>query len=120
MRKSRRGACLAMVMLLGAAGSTLAQSALAPSPSGTPSPASIVKEEFMVPASDAGIGLYVRNKHPADMTAPKGERIALFVHGATYPSETAFDLPLNGMSWMDYIAARGYDVYLVDLRGYGR
>ena len=24
------------------------------------------------------------------------------------------------MSWMDYIAARGYDVYLLDLRGYGK
>jgi pimeloyl-ACP methyl ester carboxylesterase len=24
------------------------------------------------------------------------------------------------MSWMDYIARRGYDVYLVDVRGYGR
>ena len=47
-------------------------------------------------------------------------RILLFVHGATYPSETAFDLPLDGFSWMDYIACRGFDVYLVDLRGYGR
>jgi len=26
---------------------------------------------------------------------------------------------LDGLSWMDYIARRGYDVYLVDLRGYG-
>ena len=36
------------------------------------------------------------------------------------PSETAFDLPLNGLSWMDYIARQEYDVYLVDVRGYGR
>jgi pimeloyl-ACP methyl ester carboxylesterase len=42
------------------------------------------------------------------------------VHGATYPSETAFDLPIEGASMMDLIAARGYDVYLVDIRGYGR
>ena len=80
----------------------------------------IVMEEFMVPASDRGIELYVRNKHPAGMTSVKGDRIVLFVHGSTYPSETAFDLPLNGMSWMDYIARHGYDVYLVDLRGYGK
>jgi pimeloyl-ACP methyl ester carboxylesterase len=26
---------------------------------------------------------------------------------------------LDGLSWMDYIAQHGYDVYLVDLRGYG-
>ena len=84
------------------------------------SKAAIVMEEFMVPASDPGIQLYVRNKHPAGMASVRGDKVVLFVHGATYPSETAFDLPLNGMSWMDYIAQRGYDVYLVDVRGYGR
>lgn len=81
----------------------------------------LVMEEFMVPARDApGIQLYVRNKHPEGMTRFPGEKILLYVHGATYPSETAFDLPLGGRSWMDYIAEHGYDVYLVDLRGYGR
>jgi pimeloyl-ACP methyl ester carboxylesterase len=80
----------------------------------------IVMEEFMVPAADAGIQLYVRNKHPQGMTKVGGERILLYVHGATYPSETAFDLSLGGFSWMDYIAQRGFDVYLVDVRGYGR
>ena len=39
---------------------------------------------------------------------------------AAYPASTAFDLPLDGQSWMDYIAARGYDVYLLDIRGYGK
>jgi pimeloyl-ACP methyl ester carboxylesterase len=80
----------------------------------------IVMEEMMVPASDAGIEIYVRNKRPADMTSFRPERTVLFVHGSTYPAHTAFDLPLVGMSWMDYIAARGYDVYLLDLRGYGK
>jgi pimeloyl-ACP methyl ester carboxylesterase len=80
----------------------------------------IVMEEFMVPAADAGIQLYVRNKHPQGVQKFAADKILLYVHGATYPSETAFDLRLNGLSWMDYIAQRGYDVYLVDLRGYGR
>jgi pimeloyl-ACP methyl ester carboxylesterase len=83
-------------------------------------PPRIVMEEFMVAATDPGIELYVRNKHPERMTGVKGDKVLLFVHGATYPSETAFDLQLNGMSWMDYIARHGYDVYLVDVRGYGR
>ena len=73
----------------------------------------------MVP-SDPGISVYVRNKRPASMTSFSAEKTVLFVHGATYPSETAFDLQLDGMSWMDYIARAGYDVYLVDVRGYGR
>ena len=79
----------------------------------------IAMEEFMVPAVDPGIQLYVRNKHPQGVTSFSPDKILLYVHGATYPSETAFDLQLNGMSWMDYIARHGYDVYLVDLRGYG-
>jgi pimeloyl-ACP methyl ester carboxylesterase len=74
----------------------------------------------MVPSSDAGIEIYVRNKRPADMTSFRPERIVLYVHGATYPASTAFDLKLDGLSWMEYIAMRGYDVYLLDLRGYGK
>lgn len=80
----------------------------------------LVMEEFMVPSVDSGISLYVRNKHPQGVDAFTGDKILLYVHGATYPSETAFDLMLNGQSWMDYIAEHGYDVYLVDLRGYGK
>ncbi len=79
----------------------------------------VFMEEMMVP-SEPGIEIYVRNKHPADMSAFRPERTLLFVHGATYPAHTSFDLKLDGLSWMDYIAARGYDVYLLDLRGYGR
>ena len=78
----------------------------------------IVMEEFRVP-SDPGIQIYVRNKRPAGMTRFSAAKTVLFVHGATYPAETAFDLKLDGVSWMDYIAERGYDVYLLDVRGYG-
>jgi pimeloyl-ACP methyl ester carboxylesterase len=79
----------------------------------------IVMEEMMVP-SEPGIEIYVRNKRPADMTAFRPERTLLFVHGATYPAHTSFDLKLDGVSWMEYVAARGYDVYLLDIRGYGK
>ena len=74
----------------------------------------------MIPSPDPGIELYVRNKRPKDMKKFPESKIALFVHGSTYPAETSFDLPLDGLSWMEYIAQRGYDVYLVDVRGYGR
>jgi len=75
--------------------------------------------DTMIPSGDAGIQLFVRNKHPAGKETST-DKILLFVHGATYPAETAFDLPIEGVSMMDLIAARGYDVYLVDVRGYGR
>ena len=86
-------------------------------PSGGPA---VVTEEFMISGADPGVQLYVRNKRPRDLTSFTAENVVLFVHGATYPAETSFDLQLDGLSWMDYIAGRGYDVYLVDVRGYGK
>lgn len=80
----------------------------------------LVTEEFLVPALDPGIEIYVRNKRPADMRVFAPARTVLFVHGATYPAHSSFDLKLDGLSWMEYIAARGYDVYLLDIRGYGK
>ena len=80
----------------------------------------LITNESFVPSAMDGVSIYVRNKHPAGMTHFTPERTVLFVHGATYPAETAFDLRLDGFSWMDYIARRGFDVYLLDVRGYGR
>jgi pimeloyl-ACP methyl ester carboxylesterase len=80
----------------------------------------LATDDMMVKSPDPGIEIYVRNKRPTDMTSFRPERTLLYVHGATYPASTAFDLPLDGQSWMDYIAARGYDVYLLDIRGYGK
>ena len=80
----------------------------------------LVTEHFMIDAVDPGMKLYVRNKRPEDMTQFTSEKTLLFVHGATQPAEATFDLPLEGLSWMDYIAQHGWDVYLVDVRGYGR
>src|SRR3954468_6416935 len=79
----------------------------------------LVSEDIMVKSPDAGIEIFVRNKRPANMTSFRPERTVVYVHGATYPASTAFDLKLGGLSWMEYIASRGYDVYLLDLRGYG-
>jgi pimeloyl-ACP methyl ester carboxylesterase len=79
----------------------------------------LVAEHFMIDAIDPGIKLYVRNKRPEQLKQFTSEKTLLFVHGATQPAEATFDLPLEGLSWMDYIAQRGWDVYLVDVRGYG-
>src|SRR5215475_9773371 len=79
----------------------------------------LVTEHFIIDAADTGVKLYVRNKRPEEMKQFRSERTLLYVHGATQPSEATFDLQLEGVSWMDYIARRGWDVYLVDVRGYG-
>ena len=47
-------------------------------------------------------------------------RVALFVHGAGTPAEVAFDVPYRDYSWMRYLAEAGFDVFSMDMTGYGR
>jgi pimeloyl-ACP methyl ester carboxylesterase len=100
--------CCAMAM-----GSALSVAAFAQSPR-------LATAEVMIPSSDPSIKLYVRNKHPEGMTSFSPDKTLLFIHGATYPAETSFDLPIEGVSMMDLFAQSGFDVYLVDVRSYGR
>jgi pimeloyl-ACP methyl ester carboxylesterase len=79
----------------------------------------VVSEKLMIPALDSGIELQLLNRHPAGQQKFAAERIVLFVHGATFPVAVAFDADLPGGSWMQNIAERGFDVYAVDVRGYG-
>jgi pimeloyl-ACP methyl ester carboxylesterase len=46
------------------------------------------------------------------------DRVIIFVHGAGTPAEVAFDTP--GTSWMAFLAEAGYDVFSMDMTGYGR
>jgi pimeloyl-ACP methyl ester carboxylesterase len=67
--------------------------------------------------------LYVRERvKPATVLrgAPLAERVVLFVHGAGTPAEVAFDVPYEDYSWMAYLAAAGFDVFSMDMTGYGR
>lgn len=88
----------------------------------TPAPvhaAQIETKSYTIPSAEPGIQLFMRNKRPSGISSFGPDRTLLFVHGATYPAETAFDLPIEGASMMDLFADAGYDVYLVDVRGYG-
>lgn len=79
--------------------------------------AELVCEDHFVAGSAAGLRLFVRNKRLA--TATDDALPVLFVHGATYPSSVTFDYAIDGVSWMDVMAAAGFDVWCVDLIGYG-
>ena len=46
--------------------------------------------------------------------------MALFIHGAGTPAEVAFDVPYHDYSWMAYLAHAGFDVFSMDMTGYGR
>ncbi|MFC7610270.1 alpha/beta hydrolase [Teichococcus aestuarii] len=83
-------------------------------------PAGVAMDEMLIPGGDPGIQLYLRNKRPEAATPARPDRTILCVHGATYPASTTFDLAVGGVSWMDYMAGRGFDVWCLDLRNYGR
>jgi pimeloyl-ACP methyl ester carboxylesterase len=80
----------------------------------------LITEDFMIPAAEPGVQIHVRNKRPADMTKFTPGNVILFVHGATTPPEAGFDLKLDGLSWMEWMARQGNDVWFVSVRGYGR
>ncbi|RKF32626.1 alpha/beta hydrolase [Paraburkholderia fungorum] len=80
----------------------------------------LVFEELRVPTGEAGIELYVRNKRPANLVRSSSARTIVMVHGATFSSGSLYDVPFNGMSFLDFLAAAGYDVYALDVRGYGQ
>lgn len=84
----------------------------------------LATEDFKVSAADAGIQLHLHHKHPAAAGPHVRGHAVLFVHGATFPASSTFDVALPGhgsmhSSWMDQLAGQGYDVYALDIRGYG-
>ncbi len=67
--------------------------------------------------------LYVRERVRAGgalRASSFSDRVVLFVHGAGTPAEVAFDVPYQDYSWMAFLARAGFDVFSVDMTGYGR
>lgn len=83
-----------------------------------------VRVKSAVPATEGQPAtLYVRERVQAGTIARGGglaDRVVLFVHGAGTPAEVAFDVPYEDYSWMAYLARAGFDVFSVDMSGYGR
>ena len=83
-----------------------------------------VRVKSTVPAIAGQLAqLYVRERVVAGAALRSGispEKVVLFVHGAGTPAEVAFDLPYQDYSWMAYLARAGFDVFSVDMTGYGR
>lgn len=79
----------------------------------------IIKTDYQLNSALKGCNLLLRNKHTTGDENFTLEHIVLFVHGATYASTHTFDYALDEESWMDWLAARGFDAWCLDLPGYG-
>lgn len=68
-----------------------------------------------------GLRIYLWEKHQAgleDSFATSG-KVALLVHGGTWSGRPDFDLQIRDYSLMDFLATNGYDVWAIDIHGYG-
>ena len=64
--------------------------------------------------------IYVRERVVSRNIQRGSSGVVLFVHGAGTPAEVAFDVPYSDYSWMAYLANAGFDVFSMDMEGYGR
>lgn len=71
-------------------------------------------------ASKEGVRLYLWEKYASQ---PHGKPAILFVHGSSLSGRATFDLQVAGQddaSAMNWFASRGFDVWCLDMEGYGR
>ncbi len=81
--------------------------------------AKIAKTDLQLPGADAGVVIGLREKIAEGAPASTDDNVVLFLHGATSPSTCDFDLAYKDYSWADWLAKRGYAVYMGDYRNYG-
>jgi pimeloyl-ACP methyl ester carboxylesterase len=114
-------ACFASVLMIGA---SFAVSAPADDGQQLLSIDHYVPVKSTVPAINGQLAeIYVRERVQAgtlSRAASLSGRVAVFIHGAGTPAEASFDTSHSDYSWMAYLVRAGYDVFSVDMTGYGR
>ncbi|MFC1491485.1 alpha/beta fold hydrolase [Nitrospinota bacterium] len=79
----------------------------------------IIQKDHFIDSHDPGIRLHLREKRPEGLRRFEEASTLLLLHGQSMPAPHAFDIALPGYSWMDFAAARGFDVFALSVRGYG-
>jgi pimeloyl-ACP methyl ester carboxylesterase len=65
------------------------------------------------------VRIFVREKVAASPSVTP-RPVVLMVHGGVSPSTLAFDVNHSSYSWMSYLARAGFDVFAMDMTGYGK
>lgn len=83
--------------------------------------ADLVDRSWTINSDTAGIRLHLKNRRRADIDVFGNARTVMLMHAATYASNSLYDVTHGETpSFMSFLAANGYDVYSIDVRGYGR
>ncbi len=86
----------------------------------------LVEHTSTVPAiKGEKVSLFVRERIAASMLEQPGgaafeRKVVLMVHGGFSPATLAFDVQYRDYSWMEQLAREGFDVFAMDMTGYGR
>jgi len=76
------------------------------------------KEHYVV-RDGLRIYLWEKYKESLEESFSRTGKVALLVHGGTRSGRPAFDLQIRDYSLMDFLAANSYDVWAIDIHGYG-
>ena len=79
-----------------------------------------IGKDYLIDSLDPDVRIEVREKRPKGKRVFTEENTVLLCHGRLAPGPVAFDLSVPGYSWMDYIASRGFNVFTMSARGFGR
>ena len=79
----------------------------------------VQRRDFFVDG-EPGIHLFVREVVNGSTRGQAAGKPILLLHGARVPGLASFDLSVQGGSFAADLARRGFDVYVMDVRGYGR
>lgn len=86
----------------------------------------LVEHTSTVPAiKGEKVNLFVRERVAEGLLHQSAGRaferkVVLMVHGGFSPATIAFDVPYRDYSWMEQLAREGFDVFAMDMTGYGR
>jgi len=82
--------------------------------------AEVERKDFSID-SEPGVSLFVREvKSSQGKASGNAIQPILLIHGARVPGVASFDLDVPGGSLAGDLAERGFTVYVMDVRGYGR
>jgi pimeloyl-ACP methyl ester carboxylesterase len=93
--------------------------ALAPAAARATNKAPLKSHEHEVERAGMKLALYEKWAPGEEGRWRQNDKIVILVHGATWSSKCTFD-PVEGYSLMDALADAGWDVFALDLHGYGK
>jgi hypothetical protein len=65
---------------------------------------SIVTEDLMIDSDTPGIGLHLRHRRHGFPNSFSAQKTLLMMHGARFASHSLYDVPLDGVSFLDFAA----------------